>query len=149
MTATNHFLAGAIIGEYIDNPGLAFTAGVASHLVLDSIPHFDFDQYLPKKWQQTLALALDLFIWGALIILFVSRVPLKPSVFTAVFGAVIIDLFDNVPFWKNQFRQTKFGQWLHQWHDGIHHTLPKKYFLLALIIEILTMAGLIFWLSKF
>jgi hypothetical protein len=37
---TNHVLSGALIGALARRPGRAFAAGVASHFVLDAIPHW-------------------------------------------------------------------------------------------------------------
>ena len=40
MLLTNHVLSGALIGARARGPGQAFAAGVASHFVLDAIPHW-------------------------------------------------------------------------------------------------------------
>ena len=40
MLLTNHVLSGALIGARSRGPGQAFAAGVASHFVLDAIPHW-------------------------------------------------------------------------------------------------------------
>ena len=41
MFVTNHVLSGVLIGRALKKrPGLALLAGVASHLVLDAIPHW-------------------------------------------------------------------------------------------------------------
>jgi hypothetical protein len=37
---TNHVLSGALIGALARRPGTAFAAGVASHFVLDAVPHW-------------------------------------------------------------------------------------------------------------
>jgi len=37
---TNHVLSGAVIGAVARRPAAAFTLGVASHFVLDAIPHW-------------------------------------------------------------------------------------------------------------
>jgi hypothetical protein len=37
---TNHVLSGALIGALVRDPASAFTAGVASHFVLDAVPHW-------------------------------------------------------------------------------------------------------------
>ena len=49
---TNHVLAGALIGRAMANrPGLAFGAGVISHVLMDSCPHWgvgeeDYDRFI-------------------------------------------------------------------------------------------------------
>ena len=40
MLLTNHVLSGALIGALARRPVPAFAAGVASHFVLDAIPHW-------------------------------------------------------------------------------------------------------------
>jgi len=40
MLATNHVLSGALIGALARRPMLAFGVGVASHFVLDAVPHW-------------------------------------------------------------------------------------------------------------
>jgi hypothetical protein len=40
MLITNHVLSGAVIGAVTRRPVPAFVAGVASHFVLDAIPHW-------------------------------------------------------------------------------------------------------------
>ncbi len=45
MTATNHALSGALIGLVVTQPLLALPLALASHFVLDAIPHFGFDEF--------------------------------------------------------------------------------------------------------
>src|SRR2546423_5691608 len=40
VLVTNHVLSGALMGARARGPGQAFAAGVASHFVLDAIPHW-------------------------------------------------------------------------------------------------------------
>ena len=40
MLLTNHVLSGALIGALARHPAPAFAAGVASHFVLDAVPHW-------------------------------------------------------------------------------------------------------------
>ncbi len=40
MLVTNHVLSGALIGAVTRRPGVAFAAGIASHFVLDAVPHW-------------------------------------------------------------------------------------------------------------
>lgn len=40
MLLTNHTLTGVVLGLTIDNPAVLAPTAVASHLVLDSVPHF-------------------------------------------------------------------------------------------------------------
>lgn len=40
MIITNHVLSGAVVGAVAPSPTTAFVAGVASHFVLDAVPHW-------------------------------------------------------------------------------------------------------------
>ena len=40
MLLTNHVLSGALTGALVRRPLTAFTVGVASHFVLDAVPHW-------------------------------------------------------------------------------------------------------------
>ena len=40
MLLTNHVVSGALIGALARRPRSAFAAGVASHFVLDAVPHW-------------------------------------------------------------------------------------------------------------
>lgn len=42
MTITNHVLAGSIIGLTVVNPVLAIALALASHFVMDMLPHFGY-----------------------------------------------------------------------------------------------------------
>jgi hypothetical protein len=41
MTATSHAIIGTVIAAKIGNPALAIPIAIASHVVLDAIPHWD------------------------------------------------------------------------------------------------------------
>ncbi len=43
MILATHVIAGAAIGRLTENPLLAFALGLASHLVLDAIPHWQYE----------------------------------------------------------------------------------------------------------
>jgi hypothetical protein len=40
MLVTNHVLSGAVLGAAVRNPWIAFPLGFASHLALDTVPHW-------------------------------------------------------------------------------------------------------------
>jgi hypothetical protein len=50
VLVTNHVLSGALIGAVSPGPVSAFAAGVVSHFLLDTVPHWgdvDFDEMVP------------------------------------------------------------------------------------------------------
>ena len=52
MFVTNHVLSGVVIGRLLRrHPVTAFVAGVASHLVLDMVPHWGCDLKTADDWE--------------------------------------------------------------------------------------------------
>lgn len=58
MTATNHVLAGALIGSILPWP-VAIPVAIASHFVMDKIPHFGIDE-----GQRNKSIGYKLFFYG-------------------------------------------------------------------------------------
>lgn len=90
MTVLSHVMVGAVVGAYTTSVPFAIIGGVASHFVLDSIPHHDVQlgrdvaRSLPGKvWLSFTILgfvALGLF-WNT-----------TPTVFLAAAAAVLVDV---------------------------------------------------------
>jgi hypothetical protein len=91
---TNHVLSGVLIGQVLErSPASAFVAGVASHLVLDALPHWGCAQPLESEQFLTVArrdgvLGLIAMAGGALLVQGGAR---KATV-AAMVGAVLLDL---------------------------------------------------------
>ncbi len=91
MLYTPHFLVGAAILKYLPNPYLGLPLALASHVVLDLLPHWDFDiqpgmsfkeimHHSPKRRNILLAaMGIDIFfLIAAFIWIYFSLVsPLK------------------------------------------------------------------------
>ena len=45
MLITNHVVAGAVIGAVAPGPASAFALGIASHVVMDALPHWGHPDY--------------------------------------------------------------------------------------------------------
>jgi len=91
MSGVTHIAVGALLGVATANPAGAFSLGVLSHLVIDSLPH---NEWFP--------------IWGeiatsttALVLLAVFAPPLTSAVFWGALGAAMPDLEIVVlTFWR-------------------------------------------------
>src|SRR5262245_50011848 len=67
MTGINHVLTGAAIGLAVQNPWLAAPLALASHFVLDAIPHFDHEHYhWGSRWFWHIMITDGLVSLGAL-----------------------------------------------------------------------------------
>ncbi|OGY08801.1 MAG: hypothetical protein A2782_02330 [Candidatus Blackburnbacteria bacterium RIFCSPHIGHO2_01_FULL_43_15b] len=93
MTVLPHVLAGALIGSYVQNSILAFVLGVASHPLIDFIPHWDLPVLSPNR---KLRFAVWIFILielvVACIVLFNLYRLANMSAFWAALGGVLWDL---------------------------------------------------------
>ncbi|HUN30505.1 MAG TPA: hypothetical protein VMU95_00680 [Trebonia sp.] len=92
MLVTNHVLSGALIGAATGRPGVALGAGIASHFVLDAVPHWG-------DWGDDKALFLrvavrdgltGLAVMGTLAAVAPPR--LRPAVIAGMVGAALPDL---------------------------------------------------------
>jgi hypothetical protein len=93
---TNHALSGVLIGRLLKRrPAAAFLAGIASHLVLDAIPHWGCVRYLPEGNERFLAVAKRDGVLG-LAAMASATLAVEPEVraatLAAMSGAVLLDL---------------------------------------------------------
>jgi hypothetical protein len=93
---TNHVLSGALIGRLTTRrPVTAFVAGVASHLVLDAVPHWGCNLRRPGGPEQFLAVARRDGILGLTAIAavaFTAERSARSASLAAMAGAVLLDL---------------------------------------------------------
>lgn len=157
MLLTPHVLIGGALGKVAGDPLLAFMAGLASHFVFDFIPHFDQAIWHPKNRNSQhdpltafdwitiwLDVALTLVIWSYILVTGHLTIP----IFWGALGGTTPDLLDNVPFWKSRFRQTKFGNFFHQFHHLCHaHRLTLHWawlgFLFALALSVIGLRAIL------
>ncbi len=167
MIATSHVIIGGAVGILTHNPAAAFAAGVASHLICDSLPHLDapFKLYYKDNnydeviWTKKLiawalidsltAFFLTLYIWNQHFGLeFFS-----PYAWGAL-GAYLPDVLDVAPMWRDKIRKISLFKRFHKIHLGVHdlwrfkYTMPKYWFLGATTQIIFVIPCLWFILSK-
>src|SRR6185312_15169785 len=84
MRAINHALTGSLIGLIIGEPAIAVPAAVASHFILDAIPHYDEVPAKPtlkmkEQWLRTAKfrrlLYADALLCLGLVALLAARAP--------------------------------------------------------------------------
>jgi len=99
MFLTVHVAVGALIGQQVQTPLLAFILGYFSHWLIDAIPHGDetliSDKLTAKQKNKLLVLISSLDLFGVLILLFslYNLTPININLVAAGFGAVLPDLF--------------------------------------------------------
>ena len=91
MLLTNHVLSGALIGALARRPLPAFAAGVASHFVLDAVPHWG--EWVSIRQFLRVAVAdglVSLAAMGALAAL--APAERRPAVVAGMAGAALPDI---------------------------------------------------------
>lgn len=156
MLNTPHLLAGTVIGTHFDWP-VALIIGIASHFALDSIPHADtgtlhcknkkVKNYVWTKQDWSL-IKIDLAVAAALGLLVWWKSGFSIAIAAGAGGAVLPDIFDNVPWWKYWFRATKVGKMAHKVHSIFQFQLKYKYWYWGVVTQIIIIGGsLWYWLK--
>jgi hypothetical protein len=124
MLVTNHVLSGALIGAVTRRPVVAFAAGVASHFVLDSLPHWG-------DWGEDKALFMrvavrdgltGLAVMGTLAAVAPPRVRL--AVVAGMAGAALPDL--DKPS-RAFFGRSPFPRVVDKFHAGIQREARDRF----------------------
>jgi len=122
MLLTNHVLSGALIGALVRRPPLAFAAGLASHFVLDTMPHWG-------QWgstRQFLRVAVpDGLISLATMGAFAAMSPpgRRLAVVAGMAGAALPDLDKPANLW---FGRSPFPGPVDRFHSRIQHEAPRR-----------------------
>lgn len=114
MMHTPHFLVGVAIATHVPDPIAATVAAVASHFVLDAIPHSDYVGKPELTWQNLLLVFGDGVVAIGLFFLFVT-----PDLWGyAFFVAIMANLPDLIwipkyfwPKWQTLPGIRQFGDW--------------------------------------
>ena len=132
MLLTNHVLSGALIGGLARRPLPAFAAGVASHFVLDTVPHWG-------KWGRRgfLRVAVtdglvSLAVTGAVAA--ASPPDRRLAVLAGLAGAALPDLDKPVKLW---FGRSPFPAAVDRFHMGIQDEAAHRFY-----VELLAAAAL-------
>lgn len=122
MLVTNHVLLGASVGALLKRPWLALPVGVASHVALDSVPHWGM---LPEGLFLKVAVVDGLV--GLSVIAFVvlrSRALPRIALLAGMFGAALPDLDKparvllGVDLWPG---------WVDRVHWGVQSESPTRW----------------------
>jgi hypothetical protein len=134
----NHVLSGALIGALARRPLPAFAAGVASHFVLDTVPHWG-------KWGRRgfLRVAVtdglvSLAVTGTFAA--VSPPERRLAVLAGMAGAAIPDLDKPAKLW---FGRSPFPAAFDRFHIGIQDEAAHRFYVELLAAAALAPAALI------
>jgi len=120
---TNHVLSGALIGALARRPLPAFTAGVASHFVLDAVPHWG--KWDSKRHFVRVAVRdglVSLAAMGALAA--VSPPDRRLAVLAGMAGAAMPDLDKPAKLW---FGRSPFPRVVDRFHKRIQDEAAHRF----------------------
>jgi len=136
MIISAHIVAGGVLGEILDNPLLAFFAGIVLHFILDAIPHFDNFLDGKHRWnrKQTIFTSIDLLLTVVLLILLHPALNFSSPFWWGAFGGLLPDLIDNVPIVREYLLKFKTIQKYHVFHESTH-LIRKTNFVFGLFTQ--------------
>ncbi len=138
MLLTNHVLSGALIGALARRPAPAFAAGVASHFVLDAVPHWG-DWGSPRVFLRVAVTdgLVSLAVAGA----FAAAAPpaRRAAVLAGMAGAALPDLDKPTRLW---FGWSPFPAAVDRFHSRIQREAWHRGYVEVLAAAALTPAAL-------
>jgi hypothetical protein len=167
MIATSHVIIGGAtavtIGTISQNPALGLAAGIASHLICDSLPHLDTPpnaKFIGRDivWDKNLyvfAIIDSLIAFLATLTIWYIKYHLDfASVFAwGALGGYLPDLADNFPLWNKQIRILPFFRQFHEFHMWIHDNWKERfpmpaYWPLGVLTQLVTVLPCLYYLIK-
>lgn len=127
MTGTTHALVGMVLGRFLHNRRQAFLAGLATHAVLDALPH--------QNYNPVVGLPLD--GCGVVAVLTAASRSTLPGALAGAVGGLLADLENLVP--NRYLDRTKlFPSHRRGSHWFGHNKSSRR---VGVAVELLTIAG--------
>jgi len=146
MLITPHFLTGVVIATQVPEAAPAAVLAVASHYVLDAIPHKDSFDHHYLTWRNVVLVAIDGLISLALFFWLVGSGH-RGYYFGIGALTMLPDLF-SLPgvFWKRWWQLPVVRQ-LHYWHtELLQYSWPEIGWLLGLAPQLVIVGAAIYFL---
>jgi hypothetical protein len=152
MITTGHLFVGGAIGlaatTLTPSPlavPVALLAGVASHHLLDLLPHTDAATFWPDP-RQVPVMAVALVVLESLFGVSVTGTLLAAHHTTWAFaagavGGILPDFFDEIPLWQHRFRRSRVGAIWHDCHMRLHCADMAMYWRTGLVIDGVVVGG--------
>jgi H+/Cl- antiporter ClcA len=143
MTATSHALIGTIIAAKIGNPALAIPIAIASHIALDTIPHWDTATNRRKKTFKKMFsdsffdVAIGFVLSYLLIFLFFPATNLAYA-FLIIIASQLLDWITSLYY----FFHFKAFKWAYSFQKLFNNDLDLPWGLVTQIILILVFVAL-------
>ena len=139
MTATAHALVGAVIAAKVGNPALAIPIALASHVVMDAIPHWDTGTHSKEKNKNKVLIdsAIDATVGFALSFLLIYFLFPQTSYLYAFFIIIVAQLFDwlMAPYY---FFGAKAFKTFYKFQKLYDHKLDKPWGIITQVVFVTT-----------
>lgn len=151
MTITTHATIGAVIGQATGSPEVAFSLGMASHFLVDMIPHGDTglsDNFRIHKRRRKHAMAYAIIdgivaVFFVLLLANVRDLSATPAFTWGIVGSVLPDLLIGV----YEITKTPWLRWFNKMHFWFHNYFVKRRGDVPLYYAILAQVVLIAYLQ--
>ncbi|HBO61075.1 TPA: hypothetical protein DD449_05375 [Candidatus Berkelbacteria bacterium] len=138
-----------MVAKNLKNPWAIFFIGVASHFLLDAIPHLDVGTFTrPLNYQPIWVYPIVLGEAIILALVYYKVFHKEPKFKLMMFGgfsAILVDVLDNLNFWK---KGVPFFTQLHSTHEWFHYNISPDHWYLGLLTTLILTGGLVWYLSK-
>lgn len=141
MLLTPHVAVGAAIGASTENLTYIIVLAFMSHFILDALPHTDwgtwheYKDFVLEKKDYILLLA-DVICILILIYILWDNILSNQYIVLGMFFAILVDLIDNVPFWKYNIRKLPVFSQLHKFHRLFHFKIKPNYWQWGVLTQI-------------
>lgn len=129
MFLTAHAAVGIVISQHVDKPLDIFLLGLASHFILDFIPHgderlFKDDEWkVHKKYKRVVLFTLADFVLLGGIIVFLygtADLPTSARLTAGILGSIFPDVVSHfLPFFHEKLNWLAAVRWLHTLLKGV------------------------------
>lgn len=117
MLTTPHLLVGAAIGSQFDNPYLVVPAAVASHFMLDSIPHLMGIIEVHDLDKKDLAFVAGDVVLGISLVYIFSLLSADPAmIYLGAFSSMVPDFHHTFQALFGPHRLKKYTNWHLKFH---------------------------------
>lgn len=154
MMISPHIVTGATLGKFIENPVLLIILALASHFLLDMLPHYDIGtRYNYKKnisfdFWDWIFLIFDTFLGLAIVYLAFLKTS-NTLILWGAFFAILPDIVDNIV--RIRIIDGKLGfdsekkipiiENIHKFHKNIHFKLKAKHWYVGALVQLLILIG--------
>lgn len=120
MLSLTHASAGALAGEFIPNPYLAFIVGVILHLIMDKIPHL----WPTDKFHQNVMIMIDVVLSIFFLVgLYIFPETRNLSMIAGALGGLSVDFFFVIVMQQR-------GKWA-EWHTNRQPHKAQLYWIMS------------------